>query len=240
MPRERKDKHKAKHDGDRTPPPEQEHGYSVMYTSETPNPYSKRETRDMLSQHPPGETFMVDPSRLRRMHAGFSDQFSDGRRIEDTTRQMQQHDPALNQMPPAHLAAMKVPVRPYDGEAPGKRSVTSVFTLDHRRVEAAQQAGEPVRAQFVSHPNIPGNYTTKTVGKKTEVRRYHNGGGAHQRGNKSTLPEGAQVYKPSSRSGSSDSRSSDSSRGEKPRNRGRASTYNPNHNSQSQSRSRSR
>lgn len=203
---DRKRSHMSKREGARRQPPEQEQGYAVTHTTYATNPYDKRETREILSGVAPGQTVMLDPNRIRTMHQGFSNTFSDGRTIADTAAQMQEEHRYPAAAPPVHVAAMQVPVQPWQGEAPNKRTVTSVFSEDHRRLEAARQSGVPVPAQFLSNPTIYGNYTTTTVGKEAEVRQYQNQAeGAHQRRNKSTLPEGARVYKPSSRSGSSDS-----------------------------------
>jgi hypothetical protein len=103
---------------ERSVPEEEQRGYTVQYHSRTENPYTKHEIHSLLEKHSPGDLFKVDPKRLRTMHAGISEQFSDGRKISDTVKQMERRDPALTHLPPIKIAAVKIPRKPWERQDP--------------------------------------------------------------------------------------------------------------------------
>lgn len=184
---------------ERSIPQEEQRGFSTQFHSRTINPYSEQEINSLMENHGPGDLFDVDPSRLRTMHAGISENFSDGRKIADTTRQMKKGDPQfLKKLPPIKVAAVEIPRRPWERSDPleprNKREV-ALFTEDHRRVVAAREAGIPLKAQMKADPSVTGNYTTKNMGMSVEVRKYPPDRGAHQGGNKSTFPASGRVFK---------------------------------------------
>jgi hypothetical protein len=205
MPRGKQSKHDRKRgrlekmEGvERSVPHEERRGYAVQYHSRTENPYAEHEIHALMEEHGPGDLFKVDPRRLRTMHAGISERFSDGRKISDTVRQMKRGDPALKHLPPIKVAAVEIPRRPWERRDPleprNKREV-ALFTEDHRRVVAARQAGVMLEAQMKSEPSVTGNYTTKNMGMSVEVRKYPPNRGAHQGGNRSTFPSSGRVFK---------------------------------------------
>ena len=166
--------------------------YTVVETIECTNPYTTEEIDHFQEAHGPNEVFEVDPSRLRFMHAAFSNKFSDGRSVEETTNSLLEDIGLARHLTPIHLVVIE-----YRGEK-------MLFTQDHRRVlaflkanEELEKSGKPaikIRAQFPAGKNIKvrANFTSQTLGLSTEVREYRDGG-AHQRG-RSTLPRSAEVY----------------------------------------------
>ena len=188
---------------ERNVPEEEEKGYSVQFVSRTTDPYTEEEISRFMDQYGIGEKFLVDPRRLRTMHAGISERFSSGRKISDTVKEIQSAENLpkfINKLPIVHLAIVEIPVRPWDvgnGALPKGGKVVALFTEDHRRVVAARMAGVSLWAQFLSDPSVVGNYTTQDIGTSIEVRRYPLDKGAHQRVNKTTFPSSGSVYRPS-------------------------------------------
>ncbi len=195
---DRKNLRAAKMDGVTRIPPEQLKSYRVVNYSDTTNPYTETEIQAILAKHTPGQLFNVDPDRLRFMHAGVADQFSDGRVIADAVESLQDDPTYIRHLPPVMVAAVEMPVRKWEsGTAKdgGERELM-LFTEDHRRVVAARAAGIPtMKAQLKATPTVNSNFTTRNLGMRLEVRHYHNkGAGAHQSGNTSTLPGSARIY----------------------------------------------
>jgi hypothetical protein len=173
-------------------PPEEapDRPYAVKFNSQTVNPYTQEEIQHMLDHHAPGDLFKVDPARVRTMHAGIADAFSDGLRIEDTARQLKDDPASARHLPPIKVAAVELP------QGRGQTD-TQLYTEDHRRVVAAREAGlGQLNAQIKAEPSVLGNYTTQNEGLSVEVRKYHNTGeGRHQGGNASTFPAHGSVYR---------------------------------------------
>ncbi|MEB3283251.1 MAG: hypothetical protein VKK42_30455 [Lyngbya sp.] len=184
---------------ERTIPLEEEKPYSLSFESKTINPYTPAEVEAILVKITPGQLFDVDPHRLRTMHAGISDKFSDSSTIADTVEALKTDPSAINHVPPIFVAAIEQRIfEPESSETVGhKGKKLMLFTEDHRRVVAAREAGiSRMKAQMKADPSVIGNYTTKNLGMSVEVRTYRKTGeGAHQRGNKSTFPGSGKVYK---------------------------------------------
>ncbi|NER93791.1 MAG: DUF4157 domain-containing protein [Symploca sp. SIO1B1] len=185
---------------ERSIPQEEEKGYSISFESKTINPYTPAEIEEILANNSPGSLFEVNPHRIRTMHTGISDKYSDGSTIEDTVQQLRLDPTAIRHIPPIMVAALEIP-QGFDLKSrelyPKRAKQLMLFTEDHRRVVAARLAGiEKMKAQLKDEPSVKGNYTTKNQGMSVEVRTYINREeGAHQRGNKSTFPGSGKVYK---------------------------------------------
>jgi hypothetical protein len=195
----RKNLRADKMDGVTRIPPEQMKSYRVVNYSDTTNPYTAAEIQALLDQHKPGDLFDVDPNRLRFMHAGVADEFSDGKVVADVIQKLSDDPTYIRHMPPVMLAAVELPIRKWEvgTEASGGERELMLFTEDHRRVVAAREAGIPLmKAQMKADPTVVSNFTTKTLGMRLEVRHYQNReDGAHQGGNKPTIPGSAKIYR---------------------------------------------
>jgi hypothetical protein len=187
----------AKLAGETRMPPEEEHGFSISEISQAHDPYSHEESLSFLQGNAPGGTpFDVDPRRLRTMHAGVSERFSDDRRISDTADQLRRDPRSAKDLPPITLRAIHTPIPKWHRGQEGTHPKTMLFSEDHRRVMAARNAGlSSMKAQFVSEGTKRGKFTTRDLGRSAEVRRYvEQGKGRHQREPKVTLPAGAKPY----------------------------------------------
>ena len=196
---DRKSLRATKMDGVTRIPPEQLKSYRVVNYSDTTNPYTATEIQAFLDKYKPGDLFDVDPNRLRFMHAGVADEFSDGRVIADVVGTLTDDPSYIKHMPSVMLAAVEIPIRKWEPgtEASGGERELMLFTEDHRRVVTAREAGIPLmKAQMKADPTVVSNFTTKTLGMRLEVRHYHSREeGAHQSGNKPTLPGSAKIYR---------------------------------------------
>lgn len=195
----RKDLRASKMDGVTRIPPEQMKSYRVVAYSDTANPYTAAEIRAFLLKYKPGDLFDVDPGRLRFMHAGVADEFSNGSDIADLVETLRNDPTYIKHTPSVMLAAVEMPIRGWESgtEAEAGERELMLFTEDHRRVVAARVAGVPLmKAQMKASPTVLSNFTTKNIGMRLEVRHYHNkDDGAHQSGNKPTLPGSAKIYR---------------------------------------------
>ncbi len=199
----RKQEFAAKHSGeywDNHAPPEELYPYSTIFMSHTVNPYSSNEVYGLLDAHTPGvDVFLVDPKRIRTMHAGIADTFANGSKIDDTVEQLRKDPQSAKHLPPINLAAVEVPVRKWEthGAAANSRRQVMLFTEDHRRLVAARKAGiTAIPAQFKSTPVVTGNFTTKNNGESMEIRHYSDKEqGLHQTRNVSTFPSSGSVYR---------------------------------------------
>jgi hypothetical protein len=182
---------------ERNIPEEEQRGFATQFHSKTQNPYTEHEVQKFM-KHVPGDIFSVEPKRLRTMHAGISDRFSDNRKISDTVEQMKKDPGSLKHLPPVKVAVVEIPRKSWDRKSPleqRNKKELALFTEDHRRVVAAREAGITLQAQMKSNPSVTGNYTTKNMGMSVEVRKYPPEKGAHQGGNQSTFPSKGKIYK---------------------------------------------
>jgi hypothetical protein len=178
-------------------PPEEAQPYRVRFYSNTINPYTAAEIKEILGSNKPGDVFHVDPNRLRAMHAGISDAFSNGTKIDDTVAELRK--PGAKQLPTINVAAVEVPLRKWEepAEPGGGATELMLFTEDHRRVVAARLSGvKLIKATMKAEPSVVGNFTTKNKGLRVEVRSYRVADeGKHQGGNKSTFPSSGRLYR---------------------------------------------
>ena len=187
---------------ERSIPPEVEHhlkGYRVRYESASTDPYSSEEVEKFLTDHQPGDLFKIDPRRIRTMHAGISERFSDDTLIADTVETLTADRNAIRNVPAVTVRAIDLRVEPWereeDTDLDGNRELC-LFAEDHRRVVAARLSGiSQMDAQFVSARIARGKYTTGNRGMSVEVRSYADiKEGRHQGTNRPTLPSSARAY----------------------------------------------
>lgn len=185
---------------ERSIPIEEERGFSIISQSETINPYTSNEVMEILEDVKPGDLFYIDPSRVRTMHAGISNRFSNDDEIIDLVEKLKKDPSYIDKTPPIKVAAIELPKRKWEQKDQIDQRNTkelTLFTEDHRRVVAARMAGiKKMRAQIKADPSVTGNFTTKNGGLSVDIRKYHKTeDGRHQGGNKTTLPSSARVYK---------------------------------------------
>lgn len=185
---------------ERSIPIEEERGFSLLLQSETSNPYTSSEITKILENVKPGDLFYIDPSRIRTMHAGISNRFSNDDEIIDLVEKLKEDPSYIDKTPPIKVSAIELPKRKWEKQDALEQSNTielTLFTEDHRRVVAARMAGvKKMKAQMKADPSVTGNFTTKNRGLSVDVRKYHKTEeGKHQGGNKTTLPSSAKVYK---------------------------------------------
>jgi hypothetical protein len=185
---------------ERSTPNEEERGFSVVSQSECTNPYQPSEIADILQKIEPGKLFDIDPSRIRTMHAGISNRFSNDVEIIDLVQELKDNPTNIKHIPPIMVSTIELPKRKWERQDELEQRNTkelTLFTEDHRRVVAARMAGiKEMKAQMKADPSIIGNFTTKNRGLSVDIRKYHDTKeGRHQGGNKTTLPSSAKVYK---------------------------------------------
>lgn len=198
---DRKDGRLAKEEGtERSIPIEEEKGYSLSFQSEIRNPYTTDEVLQILEKNKPGELFDIDPSRMRTMHAGISERFSNDSEINDLVKRLKEDPSYMKHTPPIMVSAVELPERKWergDEMDPKNTRELTLFTEDHRRVVAARLAGiTKMKAQLKAEPSVTGNFTTQNRGMSVDVRKYTTTEeGRHQGSNVSTLPSSAKVYR---------------------------------------------
>jgi hypothetical protein len=198
---------------ERSIPPE-EVGHMITFVSHTEDPYTSEEVEELLARHRPATTFDVDPRRLRTMHAGISERFSDGRLIADTAAWLEEDRARISRLPAVTVRVVEMRIERWERDRdaalePGDQQPAGapeppqqqtkrdlrLFAEDHRRVVAARLAGiQKMKAQFVTDPIARSKFTTTDNGMSVEVRRYEDiQAGRHQRTNRSTLPGSAHT-----------------------------------------------
>lgn len=185
---------------ERSIPIEEERGFSVVSQSESTNPYTPSEITEILAKIKPGDLFDIDPSRIRTMHAGISNRFSNDDEIIDLVEKLKDDPSYIDKTPTIKVAAIELPKRKWERQDELEQRNTkelTLFTEDHRRVVAARMAGiKKMKAQMKADSSVTGNFTTKNRGLSVDVRKYHDTKeGRHQGGNKTTLPSSAKVHK---------------------------------------------
>ncbi|MGW0085402.1 eCIS core domain-containing protein [Streptomyces sp. NPDC003393] len=202
-------------------PEDEEKPYVIRQISAVNKPYNTDAITRLQEQHAPGSApFVVDPQRIRTMHAGIADRFADGRSMDSTTEWLKEDPKRARHLPPIGLVATDMRRHKWDSDSehssressPARLPATGtkdpglgvkperrkrLFSSDHRRVIAARNAGiTEIPAQFMTEPTVGSKFTTQNNGRSVEVRSYFNREeGAHQGGNRSTFPSSAYVYK---------------------------------------------
>jgi hypothetical protein len=182
---------------------EEAKGYSIILNSETIDPYTSEEIPHLvdLDEYKAGELIYVNPFKLRTMHTGISDTFSDGTSILDLVEELKRGTINIDQLPPIKVCVIYLKRRPWEREdlLESRNSLElTIFTEDHRRVVAARLANKKrMKAQIQVDPRVKGKYTTTNRGMSIELRHYVDiERGLHQRENKSTFPNGSMVFVP--------------------------------------------
>lgn len=69
---------------------------------------------DLLEGYVPGKLIDIDPKRVRTMHAGIADTFSDGKKIEETIEALKKDPASVKHLPAIKLAALNLPLRKWE------------------------------------------------------------------------------------------------------------------------------